>query len=264
MSNTLVEFKALFLGDLVGLPGYGACLSKLPLLIETHRPHLVVVNAENAADDGLGLLPEQFTALVALGVHVVTTGNHVWEKKEILPTLDAEDRLLRPDNYPASLAGKGWCLVEGEGWKVVVLNLQGRSRMAMIDDPFTRASALVERFSAQTPLIFVDFHAEAPDEKEAFGFWLDGKATAVVGTHTHVATADERILPRGTAFQSDLGMCGPEGSVIGGDPEVSVQRALTMLPLRSTILDAPGIVRGAVVTADRATGRALSIVRIQA
>ena len=263
MSNTPVEFKALFLGDLVGLPGYRACLEKLPLLINTHQPHLIVVNAENAADDGLGLLPEQFDALVALGVHVVTTGNHVWEKKEVWATLGSQDRLLRPDNYPASLPGKGWCVVEGEGWKAVVINLQGRSRMAMIDDPFTRGIQLMDRFG-EVSLIFVDFHAEAPDEKEAFGYWLDGKATAVVGTHTHVATADERILPRGTAFQSDLGMSGPVGSVIGGDPEISVQRALTMLPLRSTILQTPGVVRGALVTADPQTGRARSIIRIEA
>ena len=262
--NTPVEFKALFLGDLVGLPGYRACLEKLPSLIEIHQPQLIVVNAENAAADGLGLLPEQFVALGAVGVHVVTTGNHVWEKQEILGVLASEDRLLRPDNYPVSLPGKGWCLVTGEGWKAVVINLQGRSRLALIDDPFTRGRQLVDRFSVETPLIFVDFHAEAPDEKEAFGYWLDGKVTAVVGTHTHVATSDERILPQRTAFQSDLGMCGPLGSVIGGDPEVSVQRALTMLPLRSTILDAPGVVRGALVTADPRTGRAISIVRIEA
>jgi metallophosphoesterase (TIGR00282 family) len=264
LSNTPVEFKALFLGDLVGLPGYGACLSKLPGLIALHRPQLVVVNAENAAEDGLGLLPEQFAALIDLGVHVVTTGNHIWEKKEIYPLLASEARLLRPDNYPAPLPGKGWCVVDGEGWKAAVVNLQGRSRMAAIDDPFIRGRNLAARLSEQTPLIFFDFHAEAPDEKEAFGFWLDGIATAVVGTHTHVATADERLLPLGTAFQSDLGMCGPEGSVIGGDPDISVQRALTMLPLRSTIFDAPARVRGALVTADAKTGRALSILRFEA
>jgi metallophosphoesterase (TIGR00282 family) len=239
-------------------------LSRLPSLIEAHHPDLVVVNAENAAEDGLGLLPEQFVALVGAGADVVTTGNHVWEKREIWATLGTEDRLLRPDNYPASLPGKGWCLVEKAGWKAAVFNLQGRSRMASIDDPFTRAQELVNKFTPITPLLFVDFHAEAPDEKEAFGYWLDGKASAVVGTHTHVATADERVLPLGTAFQSDLGMTGPAGSVIGGDPEVSVQRALTMLPLRSTILDAPAVIRGALVTVELATGRALSIVRLEA
>jgi len=233
-------------------------------LIETHRPHLVVVNAENAAEDGLGLLLDQYQALRAAGADVVTTGNHVWEKRAIWPVLASEDRLLRPDNYPASLPGKGWCLVEKDGWAALVCNLQGRSRMSSIDDPFTRALDLVGRFADRTPLIFFDFHAEAPDEKEAFGFWLDGKASAVVGTHTHVATADERVLPLGTAYQSDLGMCGPQGSIIGGDPEVSVQRALTMLPLRSTILDAPAVVRGALVTVDFTTGRARSILRFEA
>jgi hypothetical protein len=238
-------------------------LSKLPLLIQELRPHLVIVNAENAAEDGLGLLPDQYAALRAAGADVITTGNHVWEKKELRDLLASEDRLLRPDNYPAVLPGKGWCLVEGEGWKALVANLQGRSRMAQIDDPFLRAKDLVARHAQGTPLVFFDFHAEVPDEKEAFGFWLDGTATAVVGTHTHVATADERLLPLGTAYQTDLGMCGPLGSVIGGDPDVSVQRALSMLPLRSTILDAPAVVRGALVTADPVTGRARSIVRIE-
>jgi len=225
---------------------------------------LIVVNAENAAEDGLGLVPEQYFALRGAGADVVTTGNHVWEKKEIWALLGTEDRLLRPDNYPPSLPGKGWCLVEGDGWTAAVVNLQGRSRMASIDDPFVRAGDLAARFLAETPLLFFDFHAEASDEKEAFGYWLDGKASAIVGTHTHIATADERLLPLGTAYQSDLGMCGPVGSVIGGDPEVSVQRSLTMLPLRSTILDSPAVLRGALVTVDRLSGRALSIVRIEA
>lgn len=261
--NTPAEFKALFLGDLVGLPGYGAVLSKLPSLLERYQPNLVVVNAENAAEDGLGLVPDQYHALRAVGADVVTTGNHVWEKREIRGLLATEDRLLRPDNYPLSLPGKGWCVVEKDGWKALVCNLQGRSRMSSIDDPFTRAHDLVARFSDQTNLVFFDFHAEAPDEKEAFGYWLDGKASAVVGTHTHVATSDERILPLGTAYQSDLGMCGPGGSIIGGDPEVSVQRALTMLPLRSTILDAPAVIRGALVTVDFLTGRARTIQRFE-
>lgn len=262
MSNTPAEFKALFLGDLVGLPGFEAALAALPRLIADHHPDLVVVNAENAAADGLGLLPEQFQALKAVGVHVVTTGNHVWEKPEILPLLDSEDTLLRPDNYPG-MPGKGWSVVQTSVGPAAVLNLQGRQRMAVTDDPFTRARDLVGRVKAQTPLIFIDFHAEAPDEKEAMGFWLDGTVTAVVGTHTHVATADERILPLGTAFQSDLGMCGPEGSVIGSDPEVSVRRSLTSLPLRLVILDAPAVVRGALISAGL-DGRARSIVRIEA
>ncbi len=237
-------------------------MASLPRLIAEHRPDLVVVNAENAADDGLGLLPEQFRALQDVGAHVVTTGNHVWEKPEILPFLDSEDTLLRPDNYPR-MPGKGWCVVETAAGPAAVFNLQGRQRMAVTDDPFTRARDLVDKVKGQTNLIFVDFHAEAPDEKEAMGFWLDGTVTAVVGTHTHVATADERILPMGTAFQSDLGMCGPKGSVIGSDPEVSVRRSLTSLPLRLVILDAPAVVRGALVTAGL-DGRARSIVRIEA
>jgi metallophosphoesterase (TIGR00282 family) len=263
LSNTHGSFIALFLGDLVGLPGFEAALARLPLLIDQYHPDLVVVNAENAAPDGLGLLPEQFSALKAVGVHVVTTGNHVWEKKEIFPLLENEDTLLRPDNYPARLPGKGWCLVETAAGRAAVINLQGRQRMTSIDDPFVRAKELADRLGAQTPLLFFDFHAEVPEEKEGFGFWLDGTATAVVGTHTHVATADERLLPRGTAFQSDLGMCGPQGSVIGSDPETSIRRSLTSLPFKPVILDAPAVVRGAVVTAGQ-DGRALSIERIEA
>jgi metallophosphoesterase (TIGR00282 family) len=261
--NTPADFKALFLGDLVGLPGYRAVLSLLPRLKEEFCPDLVVVNGENAAEDGLGLLPEQYAALRQAGADVVTTGNHVWEKKELYPLLDSEERLLRPGNYPRVLPGHGHCVVVGDGWTALVGNLQGRSRMASIDDPFTLAQTWLDGRPDACVLSFFDFHAEAPDEKEAFGYWLDGKATAVVGTHTHVATADERVLPRGTAFQSDLGMCGPLGSVIGGDPDISVERALTMLPLRSVILDGPAAVRGALVTADRLTGRALSIVRLE-
>ncbi len=254
---------ALMFGDLVGTPGFRAFFSALPGLIDRYHPDIVVVNAENAAPDGLGLLPEQVAQLLAAGVDVITTGNHVWEKKEIWPVLDHEDRLLRPDNYPARLPGKGFCLVEKGGLTVAVLNLQGRSRMTPLDDPFTRADELVDRARALTNLVLVDFHAESPDEKEAFGHWLDGRATAVVGTHTHVATADERLLPGGLAYLSDLGMCGPEGSVIGGDPAISVERSLSLVPLRSEILDAPARVRGVVIRADYSTGKAVSIARFE-
>ncbi|MEI8093563.1 MAG: TIGR00282 family metallophosphoesterase [Spirochaetales bacterium] len=257
-------FVALMFGDLVGSPGFGAFLSALPALVAEHGADFVVVNAENAASDGLGLLPGQVSDLLGAGVDVITTGNHIWEKKEILPLLASEARLLRPDNYPSGLPGTGLAVVTARsGDRVAVVNLQGRTRLAIIDDPFPRAKELVARAKAEAALIFVDFHAEAPDEKEAFGFWLDGLVTAVVGTHTHVATADERLLPAGTAYLSDLGMCGPEGSVIGGDPQISLERSLTLVPLRSEILEAPGRVRGVVIRADRNTGLARSIVRLE-
>jgi metallophosphoesterase (TIGR00282 family) len=257
-------FVALMFGDLVGTPGFRAFLSALPALVEEHGADFVVVNAENASPDGLGLLPQQVTQLFTAGVDVITTGNHIWEKKDILPLLDSEARLLRPDNYPSGLPGTGIAVATARsGEKVAVLNLQGRTRLATIDDPFFRVKELVARAKLETSLILVDFHAEAPDEKEAFGFWLDGLVTAVVGTHTHVATADERLLPGGTAYVSDMGMCGPEGSVIGGDPAISVERSLTLVPLRSEILEAPGKVRGVVIRADRKTGLALSLVRLE-
>ncbi len=257
-------FVALMFGDLVGLPGLGAFLSALPALRLEHQPDLIVVNAENASPDGLGLLESQLLELWAAGVDVITTGNHVWEKQELSLHLDTEPRLLRPDNYPRILPGRGWTHVTSRtGDAVAVLNLQGRSRLATTDDPFSRAKELVESVSQTAKLILVDFHCEAGDEKESFGFWLDGLVTAVVGTHTHVATADERLLPGGTAYISDLGMCGPDASVIGGDPAISVERALTLVPLRSEILQNQGTARGVVIRADRATGKALSIVRFE-
>lgn len=234
-------------------------MSEIPRLREKWQAQLVVVNAENAAEDGLGLTVDQYFELRSAGADVVTTGNHVWESEGLLDLLDSEDRLLRPDNYPRDLPGKGWCIVDGPDWSALVLNLQGRLRMANIDDPFFRARDLIQKHRAQFQ--FCDFHAEASEEKEAFGYWLDGWVTGIVGTHTHVATADERILPSGTAYISDVGMCGPSASVIGGDPAVSVQRALTMLPLRSTVVDGPAILRGAVVEADVQTGRAIKVLR---
>lgn len=252
---------ALFLGDLIGQPGCRAVFFKLPSLIKKVGADFVVVNAENAAD-GFGLLPEQAQKLFEAGADVITTGNHIWQRKEIFPLLDDEPRLLRPGNYPQSLPGHGFCVVAKNGLKWAVMNFQGRTHMALIDDPFSAAAQAAAKLKQQTPLILVDFHAEAMDEKEAFGLHLDGKVSAVVGTHTHIATADEKILPGGTAYQSDLGMCGPALSVIGSDPKLSIERAVTQIPHRPEILDQPADLRGAVVTLDPQTGRALSIYRI--
>jgi metallophosphoesterase (TIGR00282 family) len=256
--------KALFLGDVVGRPGRRAVLFFLPQLIAQREPDLVVVNAENAADDGLGLLAEHFAELRSLGVDVVTTGNHVWEKSEMMPLLETENRLLRPANYPARLPGKGlvvFALERGPhvGIEVAVLNLQGRYRMSPIDDPFQVSRQLVEEARRKTQLVFIDFHAEDFSEKEAFPWAMDGKVTGIVGTHTHVATKDARILPQGCATQTDLGMCGPLGSVIGNRPDVSIERSLTAIPLRNSVLEGPAEFRGLWIEADVSTGRAVLV-----
>lgn len=246
----------------MGLAGNRAVFFSLPSIVKQTQADLVIVNGENASPDGLGILAEQFHRLREAGVDVVTTGNHVWEQSETRQLLKNEGRLLRPANYPAGLEGSGSCLLEKNGVKVAVMNFQGRTRMPLTDDPFICARDLVRKVGRETKLIFIDFHAEATDEKEAFGFFLDGQVSAVVGTHTHIQTADEKILPQGTAYMSDLGMCGPQDSVIGGVPQISVDRALTLVPLKNMLLDAPAEIRGALVRVDPATGRALSIERI--
>ncbi|NNM66567.1 MAG: TIGR00282 family metallophosphoesterase [Spirochaetales bacterium] len=258
------NLKALFLGDVVGRPGRRAVLFFLPQLIAQRQPDLVVVNAENAADDGLGLLLEHYSELRALGVDVVTTGNHVWEKTELNELLEKEDRLLRPANYPSRLPGRGLVIFTLErgphiGTEVAVLNLQGRYRMSPIDDPFRAGFQLVEETRKKTKLIFIDFHAEDFSEKEAFPWAMDGTVTGVVGTHTHVATQDARILPRGCAAQTDLGMCGPLNSVIGSRPDLSIERSLTAVPLRNEVLEGPAEVRGLWIAADTETGCAVLV-----
>jgi metallophosphoesterase (TIGR00282 family) len=189
---------------------------------------------------------------------VITTGNHIWQRSEILPLLDSEPRLLRPANYPAGVPGHGVVTLDVRDTPVTVVNLQGRRRMPMTDCPFRKATEIL-RSSSNGTVVVVDFHAEATDEKEAMAFYLDGKVAAVVGTHTHVATNDARILPKGTAYMTDLGACGPSDSVIGFLPAISVRRALTQLPLRNEVSDNAALLCGAVVTVDAASGKASSI-----
>lgn len=249
---------ALLLGDIVGQPGSRALFVGLKALIKKHHADFVLVNGENAAD-GFGILPSTVDRLLADGIDVVTSGNHIWQRDEILPVLDRNPRLIRPANYPPGNPGKGSAVVDVRGTKVAVLNLQGREQMANIDCPFRVGRDLVAKLRNETKLIFVDFHAEAPMEKEAMAFHLDGLVTAVVGTHTHVPTADERILPGGTAYKSDLGMIGPMPSVIGSEKGRSIQRSLSQMPLKMQVADEPAIINGVVIVADPETGKALSI-----
>jgi len=250
----------LFIGDIIGHPGRRALRRCLPRLREKYSPDFIVANAENAAG-GVGITEEVGTELLGL-VDVLTSGNHVWDKKEALPYLDREPRLLRPANYPSPNPGKGSYILESSrGWKAGVLNLQGRVFMEPLDCPFRVADGEVAKLRAVTPIIVVDFHAEATSEKQALGWHLDGRVSALIGTHTHVPTADERILPRGTAYITDVGMVGGYHSVIGIRPEQAVARFLTARPQRFEP-EKEGLVFSSVyIEVDTATGRALSVRR---
>jgi metallophosphoesterase (TIGR00282 family) len=254
------KLRLLFIGDIIGHPGRRALRRFLPRLREKYSPDFIVANAENAAG-GVGITEEIGTELLGL-VDVLTSGNHVWDKKEALPYLDREPRLLRPANYPPLNPGKGSYILEGaKGWKAGVLNLQGRVFMEPLDCPFRVADGEVAKLRAETPVIVVDFHAEATSEKQALGWHLDGKVSAVIGTHTHVPTADERILPRGTAYITDVGMVGGYRSVIGIRPEQAVARFLTARPQRFEP-EKEGLVLSSVyIEVDAASGRALSLRR---
>ncbi len=251
------NFTTLLLGDVYGDPGCRVLCLKLQSLIKKYRSDLVVVNGENAFK-GFGIIPDQVDKLFGAGVDVITSGNHIWHQEEILPYLDSKDCLLRPANYGNLVPGHGY--VEKDGF--CVINLQGRMNMAPIEDPFKWATDILKRLSGKTKSIFVDFHAESSEEKEAMGLYLDGKVTSVVGTHIHVQTMDEKILPNGTAYITDIGMCGPKGSVIGSEPEIALKRQLTQMPLKAQVLDGVAQISGVCIQSDPETGKALSIERI--
>ncbi len=232
----------------------------LPQLKKEYHADIVVVNGENAAN-GFGLSVEIMRQFFERGADVITSGNHIWQQEELLPLLDSEQRLLRPANYAPQVPGHGQVIVEAGGRKVAVVNLQGRHMLPSIDCPFRVGTDVVEKLRKQTPVILVDFHAESTDEKEALAFHLDGKVSALVGTHTHVQTADEKILPKGTAYITDLGMSGPRDSVIGSNPAVSIEKQQSQMPLRNEILEGPGYLQGVCVVIDNATGKAKSIQR---
>ncbi|MBI5016732.1 MAG: TIGR00282 family metallophosphoesterase [Deltaproteobacteria bacterium] len=251
----------LFLGDVVGAPGLRAVERLLPSLAVRERADLVVANGENVAG-GLGITAETARDLHRAGVQVITTGNHVWDKKEILGRMVDFPRLLRPANYPPVNPGRGWCVAETPKGPVGVLNLSGRVFMDPLDCPFRTADQALAELGAFTRTILVDFHAEATSEKRALGLYLDGRVTAVVGTHTHVATADARILPGGTGYLTDVGMTGVAESVIGVPPESAIQRFLTQMPRSLGVAKGVATLCGAVVEAD-AAGRCVGIRRVE-
>jgi len=254
------DFGILFLGDIVGRPGRRAMDKFLPGLIKKYGPSIIVANGENAAG-GSGITEEIGTDLFML-VDVLTSGNHIWDKKEALPYLDREPRLLRPANYPAVNPGRSsYVFRSADGIKAAVLNLQGRVFMEPLDCPFKRADEEIEALRAETPIIIVDFHAEATSEKQALGWHLDGRVTAVIGTHTHVPTSDERVLPKGTAYITDAGMAGGRNAVIGIAREPALQRFLTSRPQRFEPSRDGLFLSGVFIRADASTGKALSITR---
>jgi metallophosphoesterase (TIGR00282 family) len=252
----------LFLGDVVGEPGRSAVIAQLPRLKELHALDFIVVNGENAAG-GRGITPKITIDLLRAGVSVITTGDHIWDQKEIFAFIDTEPRLLRPVNYPAGAPGTGSIVLETVKGPVGVINVQGRTFMQpILENPFRAVEMAVEQMRAQTRVIFVDAHAETTSEKIAIGRFLDGKVSAVIGTHTHVQTSDEQIFPGGTAFLCDAGMCGPASSILGRAIDPIVNRFVSNLPALFPV--ARGEVRlcGVVVSIDEATGRAVQITRV--
>ena len=252
----------LFLGDVVGEPGRSALIARLPELKRLHEVDFIIVNGENAAA-GRGITPKITIDLLRAGAAVVTTGDHVWDQKELIPFIATEPRLLRPINYPGGAPGSGSIVLETAKGKVGVINVQGRTFMQpILENPFHALDDAVAAMRDETRVIFVDAHAETTSEKIAIGRFLDGRVSAVVGTHTHVQTADEQIFPRGTAFLCDAGMCGPTQSILGRAVDPIVNRFISNLPAPFPV--AKGEVRlcGAVVRIDETTGRAASIERI--
>lgn len=254
--------KILFVGDIVGKPGRQALSRELHRLVDRHTIDIVIANGENSAG-GFGLTVEVAKELFNQGVHLLTGGNHIWDKKEQVPLIFSDRRILRPANYPAGALGSGsTVLTTPGGVKVAVLNLEGRVFMKSLECPFLTADREIERLKQETPIIFVDFHAEATSEKSALGWYLDGKISALVGTHTHVQTADERILPQGTAFLTDAGMTGSFDSVIGMGKEETIHRFLTQLPAKFEVAKKDIRLNAVVISVDVQSGKALSIERI--
>ena len=261
-SPAAATLRILFLGDVFGEPGRKAVIDWIPRLKERHGIDFIIVNGENSAG-GRGITPKIAIALMRAGAAVVTTGDHVWDQSELVDYMATEPRLLRPLNWPEGTPGQGSVVLETDKGKVAVVQAQGRTfTQPPLENPFLAMDREVEKLRAETPVIFVDFHAEATSEKIAMGWHLDGRVSAVIGTHTHVPTADERILPNGTAFLCDAGMCGPLNSIIGSRIEPVLHRFRTGLPVKFAVANGPVRVCGAWVDVDLTTGRAVKIERV--
>jgi metallophosphoesterase (TIGR00282 family) len=252
---------ALMLGDVCGQPGMRALFVGLGQLIKETRADVIVVNGENAAN-GFGLNEEEKNQIFSLGVDVITSGNHIWQQEDLYNSLENDHRLLRPLNYPSGTMGHGSTIIEKKGVKIGVINIQGRVSLPQIDDPFRSADEEVRKLKNKCDIILVDMHAENHEEKKAVAMFLDGKISVLVGTHTHVQTADEMILPKGTGFITDLGLTGPSDSVIGSDPEISIKKQLTQMPIRTQIHNTAPVINGIKAVIDTKNGKCISIERI--
>jgi len=254
--------KILFIGDVVGSPGRKMITDYVPRLKDKYKPQVTIINGENAAS-GKGITEKIYKQFLNIGAQVVTLGNHTWNKRDIFEFIDNAPHMIRPANFPESNPGKGMTFVNINGLEVAVINLQGRTFLPPTDCPFKKADELIEEAKKRTSIIFVDFHGEATSEKQAMGWYLDGRVSAVVGTHTHTQTADNRILPQGTAFITDVGMTGPYDSILGVEKETIIKRFLDGLPARFEV-DTKGSnqLNGCYIEIDNKTGIASKIERI--
>jgi metallophosphoesterase (TIGR00282 family) len=254
--------RVLFVGDIVGKPGRSAFCALAPELRRRHRVDFTIANCENSAG-GFGVTPEIARELLEAGADCLTSGNHIWKKREIYSYIDQQPRLLRPANYPDGAPGRGLGMFVVDEREVAVLNLLGRTYMDAVDCPFRAFDQVYETLRDRTPLVVVDFHAETTSEKIAFGWYVDGRASAVIGTHTHVQTADETVLPHGTGFLCDVGMTGPIQGVLGVEREAVIQRFMTQMPVKFEVAGGPVALMGALIEIDETTGRARSVERVR-
>ncbi|MBO8162544.1 MAG: TIGR00282 family metallophosphoesterase [Brevibacillus sp.] len=254
--------RILFLGDIVGAPGRDMVIEYLPRLKRKYQPTFILANGENAAH-GRGITAKIARVLLDAGIQAITMGNHTWDNKEVFELLEREPRVIRPANFPAGTPGTGITYVKSAQGELAVINLQGRSFLPPLECPFRMADLLVEEARKRTRLIFVDFHAEATSEKQAMAWYLDGRVSAVVGTHTHVQTGDERILPGGTGYLTDVGMCGPMDGILGMDREAVIKKFLTQLPVRFEVAGGASQINAVLFTLDSVSGRASDVERIR-
>jgi 2',3'-cyclic-nucleotide 2'-phosphodiesterase len=257
-----LQMNLLFIGDVVGSPGRDMVKEYVPKIKEKYRPNFTIINGENAAG-GRGITEKIYREFLGSGAQAVTLGNHSWDNKEIFEFIESAKNMVRPANFPEGTPGKGLAFFKVNDVEVAVINLQGRTFMPPLDCPFKKADELVELAQERTPFIFVDFHAEATSEKQAMGWYLDGRVSAVVGTHTHVQTADSRILPGGTGYLTDVGMTGPYDGILGMEREAVITKFLTSLPVRFEVPKAGRTqLSGVYIELDRKTGKSKKMERI--
>ena len=253
--------KIMLTGDVVGKPGRKAFQEYTPKLRQEKNIDIVIVNGENSAG-GKGITRKALDALYHAGADIVTSGNHIWDKKDVLEFIDREPFLIRPANDPEGAAGKGYCIYPFKAKTIGVMNLSGRAFMPALDCPFQKVEELLREMKKECDIIFLDFHAETTSEKMAMGWYLDGRVNGVVGTHTHIQTADERILPKGTAYITDLGMVGPWNSVLGVKTDIILKKFTTALPVRFELEDGPCVYSAVIVEIDDSTNKTIGIERI--